>query len=121
MDLRHLIGYAAPYRWPLALAACVMLLEAGAMLALPWLGGQLAAGVLLEAGHDLQLLLWALLAVLGWQALLRFANGYIAGPRPAPARRAFLTLPTLSVACRPDQPMPWRGAVSACSAVSACC
>jgi ATP-binding cassette, subfamily B, bacterial len=79
MDLRHLIGYAAPYRWPLALAACVMLLEAGAMLALPWLGGQLAAGVLLDAGHDLQFVLWALLAVLACQALLRFANGYIAG------------------------------------------
>ena len=79
MDLRHLLGYAAPYRWPLALTACFMLLEAAATLAIPWLGGQLAAGVLLDGGGDLGLVLWALIAAFAGQALLRFANGYISG------------------------------------------
>jgi ABC-type multidrug transport system fused ATPase/permease subunit len=77
MDLRHLLGYAAPYRWLLALTACFMLLEAVAMLAIPWLGGQLASGLLLDGGGDLQLVLWALIAAFACQALLRFANGYI--------------------------------------------
>ena len=77
MDMRHLLGYAAPYRWPLALTACFMLLEAVATLAIPWLGGQLASGLLLDGGADLQLVLWALIAAFACQALLRFANGYI--------------------------------------------
>ncbi len=85
MDLRHLLGCAASYRWPLLLAALVMLLEALALLAMPWLGGQLAAGVLLEPGADpgrvldSRLVLWLLLAAFAGQALLRFANGYISG------------------------------------------
>jgi ABC-type multidrug transport system fused ATPase/permease subunit len=79
MDLRHLLGYAAPYRWPLALTACLMLLEAMATLAIPWLGGQLAAGVLLDGGADHRLVLAGLLVAFAGQALLRFTNGYISG------------------------------------------
>jgi subfamily B ATP-binding cassette protein MsbA len=40
-DLRSLFGYAWPYRWPLALAGGLMLVESAASLAVPWLVGQL--------------------------------------------------------------------------------
>jgi ATP-binding cassette subfamily B protein len=40
-DLRSLFEYAWPYRWPLALAGGLMLVQSAASLAVPWLVGQL--------------------------------------------------------------------------------
>ena len=46
MDFRLILGFARPWRGTLALCALLMLAETGVALAVPWLAGQFAAGLL---------------------------------------------------------------------------
>ena len=78
MNLRVLLGFAAPYRASLAFCGALMLLETAAALAVPWLGGQFAGGVLSSHGQpDVRSILLALLALFAFQAVVKFANGYV--------------------------------------------
>ena len=81
-DLRLLFTFAAPYRASLVASGVLMLLESGAALAVPWLGGRLA-GTLLQAGaapvSSVSPVLGALLVLFGVQALLKFGNTYLLG------------------------------------------
>ncbi|MGI9403912.1 MAG: ABC transporter ATP-binding protein, partial [Hyphomicrobium sp.] len=77
MNLRILLGYAAPYRASLAFCGALMLLETAAALAVPWLGGQFAGGVLSQGQTNVSSILLMLLALFAFQALLKFANGYV--------------------------------------------
>jgi ATP-binding cassette, subfamily B, bacterial len=76
MNLGVLLGYARPYRITLVFCVSSMLLQTAAALAVPWMGGQFASGVLSPAGANMSLILLALLALFAFQALLKFANGY---------------------------------------------
>jgi ATP-binding cassette, subfamily B, bacterial len=81
-DLRALLGFAAPYRATLAAGAAMMLLESAAALAVPWLGGRIAATLLASGpagGGSMTLVLWAMLALFALQALLRFASASVLG------------------------------------------
>jgi subfamily B ATP-binding cassette protein MsbA len=78
-DLRFLLGYATPYRTTLAFCALLMLAESGMALAVPWLGGQLAGGLLGEAAAVTGPLLLALLALFAAQALVKFGNVLLLG------------------------------------------
>lgn len=71
-----MLSFARPWRWALGACALLMLAETGAALALPWLAGQFAGGLLGGGGvaFDAPQLLAGLLAVLALQALLRFAS-----------------------------------------------
>jgi ATP-binding cassette, subfamily B, bacterial len=62
-DFRFLLGYALPYRATLAFCALLMVAESGMALAVPWLGGQLAEGLLADAASTVTGKL--LLALLG--------------------------------------------------------
>lgn len=77
MNLKILLGYVAPYRVSFAIASALMMLETAAALAVPWLGGQFAGGVLAQGKLSVSVVLIALLALFAIQALLKFANGYI--------------------------------------------
>jgi ATP-binding cassette subfamily B protein len=77
MNLGVLLGYARPYRMTLAFCVSLMLLQTAAALAVPWLGGQFATGVLSQARANMSFILLALLALFALQALLKFANGYV--------------------------------------------
>ena len=77
MNLGVLLGYARPYRVTLAFCISLMLLETAAALAVPWLGGQFASGVLSQARVDMSSILLGLLSLFAFQALLKFANGYV--------------------------------------------
>src|SRR5262245_66483970 len=74
MNLGVLLGYARPYRVTLAFCASLMLLETAAALAVPWLGGQFASGVLSRARVDISPILLGLLILFAFQALRQFAN-----------------------------------------------
>ena len=64
MQLRTLLGHAAPYRWPLALVALLMLCSSAVTLAVPWLAGQLLGGILGPTGiPPARLVGWLLLAL----------------------------------------------------------
>ena len=76
-DLRFLLGYARPYRATLALCALLMLAESAMALAVPWLGGRLAGGLLGDMTAITGPLLLALLALFALQALVKFGNGYL--------------------------------------------
>ena len=77
MNLRALLGYAAPYRASLAVSGVLMLTETGAALAVPWLGGRFAGSVLSGGQGNVGWMLLALLALFAFQALLKFGNGYL--------------------------------------------
>ncbi len=77
MNLRVLLGFAAPYRASLAFAGALMLFETAAALAVPWLGGRFAGGVLSHGRPDVSAILVALLALFAFQAVVKFANGYL--------------------------------------------
>jgi len=82
LDIRSLTTYAAPHRAALACALVLMLLESGAALAVPWLGGRLAAGLLQsDAASDgtVASILAAMLLLFGAQALVKFGNAYLLG------------------------------------------
>jgi ATP-binding cassette, subfamily B, bacterial len=77
MKLHHMLAYARPWRWTLLACVLLMLAETAAALAVPWLAGQLAGGLLgdgdvLATGGAA--LLGGLLALLALQALLRFVS-----------------------------------------------
>lgn len=79
MNLPQMLAYARPWRWTLVACVLLMLAETGAALAVPWLAGQFAGGLLGGGGvaFDAPALLGgllALLALLALQALLRFAS-----------------------------------------------
>src|SRR6185437_13086482 len=61
----------------LVICVALMLLEAAAALAVPWLGGKLAGSLLSQARADMSPVLLALLALFACQALLKFGNGYV--------------------------------------------
>jgi len=79
MKLRVLLGFARPYAANLTFCLSLMLLETGAALAVPWLGGQFAGGVISQARTDIGPILLALLALFALQAMLKFVNGYVLG------------------------------------------
>lgn len=79
MDLRLILGFAWPWRATLALCSLLMLLETGAVLAVPWLAGQFAARLLTGSGQAGGALLGALLLLFGMQAILKFANRLLLG------------------------------------------
>ena len=76
MDLRVLLSYARPYRLSLAFCILLMIVETAAGLAVPWVGGQFAAGVL-SAKPDVNSLSLILLTLFAAQALLTFSSGYL--------------------------------------------
>ena len=79
VSLRLLLGYAAPYRVVLAFSALFMLIESATALAVPWLGGRLAEGMLLATASAALTgwVLWGLLALFALQALLKFGTGFL--------------------------------------------
>lgn len=77
MNLRVLLRYAWPYRASLTFCGVLMLIEATAGLAVPWLGEHFAGSVLAAGSMNLNMILLALLALFAVQALIKFANGYI--------------------------------------------
>ena len=77
MKFRVLLGYAAPYRISLAVASVLMLSETIAALAVPWLGGQLAAHMLTHAKSESNTLFLGLLSLFAMQAVLSFASAYV--------------------------------------------
>ena len=81
-ELKALLSFAVPYRAALSAGTVLMMLESGAALAVPWLGGRLAELVLQEHGSSLcsiQAALAGLLALFAVQALLKFGNTYLLG------------------------------------------
>jgi subfamily B ATP-binding cassette protein MsbA len=79
MNLNELLGYAQPYRKALALSSCLMLAESGVALAVPWLGGRVAEGILVREFATTANVLLALLVLFAVQALLKFGNSYLLG------------------------------------------
>ncbi|MEP6964294.1 MAG: ABC transporter transmembrane domain-containing protein, partial [Polaromonas sp.] len=79
MNLRLILGFAMPWRATLALCSLLMLAETGAALAVPWLAGQFAAGLLTGAAQAGGALLLGLLALFAVQALLKFVNAWLLG------------------------------------------
>jgi len=79
MNLRNLLGHARPYWRALSLVAALMLLESSVALALPWLGGLFAAGLLLPEQAGIDGVLPVLLLLFALQALLYFCNADLAG------------------------------------------
>ena len=78
MKFSPILGYAAPYRVALGLSAAMMVAESGIVLAVPWLGGRLAEGMLSRAvAVDTGAVLLALLGLFAVQALFRFGNSYL--------------------------------------------
>jgi ATP-binding cassette subfamily B protein len=76
-NLRVLLGYALPYRAVLAVCVLLMLAESVAALAVPWLGGRVADGLLTHQILDTGSILLALLGLFAVQALLKFGNSYL--------------------------------------------
>lgn len=78
-ELKTMLGFAAPYRAALALSALLMLTETGMALAVPWLGGRLAEGMLagVAAATITGPVLLGLLLLFALQAVLKFANGFL--------------------------------------------
>jgi ATP-binding cassette subfamily B protein len=79
MDFRLILGFARPWRGTLALCALLMLAETGVALAVPWLAGEFAGRLFTGLAQAGGLLLVALLALFGVQALLKFANSWLLG------------------------------------------
>lgn len=79
MELRQLVGYAVPYRNTLALCGLLMLLESGAALSVPALGGLFAEHVLSAGAGRATPILLALLGLFALQGVLKFANSFLLG------------------------------------------
>lgn len=83
MKLAFLLDQARPYRRELSVISGLSLLGAGAVLLLPWLSAQLAAGIVGEIGIDLgwtlTLLCGALIAVTGINILVATLSADAAG------------------------------------------
>lgn len=75
---RTLFGFAAPHRALLVAGAILMLAESGAALAVPWLAGQLADGVLAHSAlADVRVALVAMVGILALQGLLKFGSALL--------------------------------------------
>ncbi|MES2785450.1 MAG: ABC transporter ATP-binding protein [Pseudomonadota bacterium] len=79
MNLRQLIGFAAPYRNTLAVCGALMLVESMVTLAIPGLGGAFAQQILTAGSSPASLVLLSLLALFAAQGLIRYANGLLLG------------------------------------------
>ncbi|NCO87088.1 MAG: ABC transporter ATP-binding protein [Rhodobacterales bacterium] len=83
MTPRRLLAHAWPYRGRLALVAVLMLVESAAMLAVPWVAGQVAGGLLVPGTVALPMgwlsvLLVAVLAVIaGLRVLVALVSGAV--------------------------------------------
>lgn len=76
--LRFLFAHAAPYRGVLAVCALLMVAESAMALAVPWLGGLAAEGLLADAANvAIEPVLFALLALFAVQAVVKFGNSYL--------------------------------------------
>lgn len=82
-ELRAFIGYANAYRLRLALLGAIMLVSSIATLALPWLAGQVAGGVIARESANLMELVGLLLLLLAFIAFLNFAVASLAGSTAA--------------------------------------
>ena len=60
-----------PYRWPLLLCLALMMFESGMVLIVPWLGGQIAGGLLSDTGVSLSTLALGLITVFAVQAAIQ--------------------------------------------------
>ncbi len=78
MKIGSVMHYAGPYRWRLAGAGLLSILEAGTMLAFPWFAGQAAHATLSTQGATSGSLVLPLVGLLAAQAILRFASRFIA-------------------------------------------
>lgn len=76
-DFKVLLGYAAPYRMALLASTAMMMAESGVALAVPWLGGLVAQGLLARDLKGTGMVLLLLLALFAVQALLKFGNYYV--------------------------------------------
>lgn len=79
MNLRLILGYAAPYRRSLALSATLMLVETGVALTIPFLGGRFAEHVLARGPVSGSAILLALLGLFALQGLVKFGTNYLMG------------------------------------------
>ncbi len=77
MDARFLLRRAAPYRAQIALISALTIVGSLAMLAIPWLAGQLLGGVLAAGAIDLPLIVGLLLAALIVTSVLNIAASII--------------------------------------------
>lgn len=91
MKLAFLLDQARPYRRELSVISGLSLLGAGAILALPWLSAQLAAGIVggiaIDLGWNLALLCGALIALTGLNILVAMLSADAAGRILAGLRR----------------------------------
>jgi ATP-binding cassette, subfamily B, bacterial len=83
MNLRFLLSFATPWRWTLAICALLMVGQSVASLAVPWLAGQFAAGLLGGGAQTGGLLLAGLLGLFAVQAVLSFLNQRLLGEASA--------------------------------------
>lgn len=79
MNLRLILGYAAPYRGSLALSVLLMLVETGVALTVPLLGGRFAEQVLASGPANGGAILLALLGLFALQGLVKYGNNYLMG------------------------------------------
>ncbi|MBF7728666.1 ABC transporter ATP-binding protein [Pseudomonas sp. N040] len=79
MELRTLLAYATPYRWPLTLVALLMLCSSALTLAVPWLAGQLLGGLFTGQGAVPDALVGWLLLALGLIAALKIVSAWLSG------------------------------------------
>jgi ATP-binding cassette subfamily B protein len=79
-DMRRLLSHARPYRWSLLSVSGLMVVEAAAMLSLPWLGGALLGNFLSgDVATAQPWIIAALLALLAVQAVLRYVSVTVSG------------------------------------------
>ncbi|MCB2016006.1 MAG: ATP-binding cassette domain-containing protein, partial [Hydrogenophaga sp.] len=79
MSLRWILSFAWPWRWTLALCSLLMLAESAVGLAVPWLAGRYAGGLLASTSAAMGGLLLTMVLLLAAQAVLRFASGWMSG------------------------------------------
>lgn len=77
-DWLALLRHARPYAALLAVAMSLMIADSGLALAMPWLGGQIAAGLLEpgSSGYESRFI-WILLVVLAIRATAKSCNNYL--------------------------------------------
>lgn len=80
-EFATMLDFAAPFKTSLALGALLMLAESSLALAVPWLAGSLAQGMLTKTAGTWSTgpVLLGLLALFALQALVKFASGFVLG------------------------------------------
>lgn len=79
MDLHLVLGFARPWRGTLVLCSLLMLAESAATLAVPWLAGAFAGGLLAGRAQVDGWLLAVLLGLFAAQAVLAFTQQWLLG------------------------------------------